>query len=105
MEPIYSEIHQIFPREKEVHFWTVILSVSEDQSDRYDVSIKLLVTFSLLNSFSLWFFLTHEWDLVPRSPPWRFEFSSMEILIPSGDLVLPSMLSPLPFSPSVFLSG
>jgi hypothetical protein len=34
MEVIYSENHQIFPREKEVHFWTAFLSVSEDRSDR-----------------------------------------------------------------------
>jgi hypothetical protein len=58
--------------------------------DRYDWSIKEPNTFSLQNNFFNLFQLSHEELSVPRSPPWRFEFPSMENSIPSGDLVLPS---------------
>jgi hypothetical protein len=44
--------------------------------------------------------LSQEELSVPRSLPWRFEFPSVENSIPSGDLVLPSLVSPLLFSPS-----
>jgi hypothetical protein len=33
-KPIYFGIHQIFPREEEVHFLTAFLLVSEDWSDQ-----------------------------------------------------------------------
>jgi hypothetical protein len=42
--------------------------------------------------------LLHEDLSVPRPLPWRFEFSSMEILVPSGNLVLSFMVRSLPSS-------
>jgi hypothetical protein len=40
MEVIYSKNHQIFPREKEVHFWTGFLSVNEDQLDQFYIPVR-----------------------------------------------------------------
>jgi hypothetical protein len=55
------------------------------------------MTLSLLNSFPL-YKLLHEELLVPRPLPWRFKFSSMEILVPSGNLVLSFVVRSLPSS-------
>jgi hypothetical protein len=42
--------------------------------------------------------LLYEELSIPRPLPWRFEFSSMKILVPSGDLVLSFMVRSLPSS-------
>jgi hypothetical protein len=81
---------------KKKTFWGLVsLSVSKYRSDRF--SLKLPVTLSLLNSFLL-YKLLHEELSVPRPLPWRFEFSSVEILVPSGDVVLSFMVRSLPSS-------